>query len=216
MNVGGAVFTIVLGLAMCGLAALIEILDRRGWIARKLELVEKVKAAKEAVRQGTATEEQRRLDQEWSENRTLNLNPAEFVTEAIRDWLLSNRFGRVLIELWLLVQGLLLFTGVPGVLHGDDKVLGYQVLVWWFVGFWPAVGLFGATLVIPLILVMNLSEQVAKLRRRDLSWRRFLRIGSILTAMTAVLVAFAAWLGWLTWLINLFPAAWNHLRHLPT
>jgi hypothetical protein len=34
--------------------------------------------------------------------------------------------------------------------------------------------------------------------------------------MTAVLVAFVAWLGLMTWLINLYPAAWDHLRHLPS
>jgi hypothetical protein len=64
-------------------------------------------------------------------------------------------------------------------------VLGNRLLAWWFVGFWPAVDLYGVTLIIVVLLGEVLFEQLAKVIRRTVPWRRFLRRMAIALGIAA-------------------------------
>jgi DNA segregation ATPase FtsK/SpoIIIE-like protein len=208
-------FTLGLGLAFCGGAACIQILDQRHWFDRKVRRIEQVKAAKEAVRQGTATKEQQELDKQWSENRTLD--PSQMLGEAIQWWLISHRIGRLIIEAWLLLHGALLLFFTPAAFRGEQNILAYQILIWWIFGFWPAILLYGVTLIALLIILMTSKDVISALRnRRGEALRKYVRNMIITAGLIVVVVVLAGYLGWISRIAHWYPPAWNHLIHLPS
>jgi len=196
---------------MLGVAAVIELLDRRSWFARKYQLAQKVKLAKEAVQRGNATEEQKELDKEYSTD-TVIPTPVEWVITAFFRALWSHRLGRILIELWLCIHGVLLLVAIPEALRNEPDIFAWRLTIWWFYGFVPALGLFGATAIALVFLWVISDEQTGKVKKlKGAALRNYMKWFLIIAGATALATFVAIYLGWVSKLLNLYPPAWDHL-----